>query len=269
MKTINQRKEKNPMKTANKRKTLWLSASLVWALSLPAQAGLINNGGFESGFSGWTIADQVGGDGTFFLQTGTASLVNGFVVPAPPEGTTAAMTDSQGPGSHVLYQDFVVPGSVSSASIGFSLFINNHNDNGPPNFFTPATLDFATTNLNGTTNLNQQARVDIISASADPFSLAAADVFQNLFQTATADPLVSGYTSFLIDITALLQVHPGETLRLRFAETDNVNFFNLGVDDVSLTTQVPEPSSLLLMALYGFSGLAVWMYRRRGRTLAR
>ena len=173
------------------------------------------------------------------------------------------MTDSQGPGSHVLYQDFVVPGSISSASIGFSLFINNHNDNGPPNFFTPATLDFATTAL------NQQARVDIISASADPFSLATADVFQNLFQTATADPLVSGYTNFLIDISTLLQAHQGETLRLRFAETDNVNFFNFGVDDVSLTTQVPEPSSLLLMALYGFSGLAAWMYRRRGGILAR
>ena len=64
MKTINQRKEINTMKTVNQHKALWLSAALLWALSLPAQAGL-NNGGFESGFSGWTIADQVGSEGTF------------------------------------------------------------------------------------------------------------------------------------------------------------------------------------------------------------
>ena len=38
----------------------------------------------------------------------------------------------------------------------------------------------------------------------------------------------------------------GETLRLRFAETDNVNFFNMGVDNVSLTI-VPTPASGAVM----------------------
>lgn len=255
MKTINQQKEKNPMKSVNQHKTVWLSAALAWSLTLPVQAGLIVNGGFESGFSGWTRVDQVGSEGTFILQTGTASPVNGFAVPAPPGGTTAAMTDAFGPGSHVLYQDFVVPVSVLDASIGFSLFINN--GNGSPSFFTPATLDFATTAL------NQQARVDIISASADPFSLAAADVIQNLFQTTTADPLVSGYNNFLIDVTSQLQAHQGQTLRLRFAETDNVSPFNLGVDNVNLS--IPEPSSLIM----SFGGLAgfVWLRRRQGQSL--
>ena len=61
-----------------------------------------------------------------------------------------------------------------------------------------------------------------------------------------------------MDITALLQAHAGETLRLRFAETDNVNFFNFGVDAVSINT-VPSPSA----AIVGFLGFAATAGRRR------
>jgi len=87
------------------------------------------------------------------------------------------MTDSAGPGSHVLYQDFVVPNSITAGYfITLSLYINNGHGAGA--FFAPALLDFATPTL------NQQARVDIIKTSADPFSVAAADVLQNLYQTA-------------------------------------------------------------------------------------
>src|SRR3954466_7364699 len=97
---------------------LWVT--LVCALALRAQAASINNGGFESGFSGWTRADQLGSEGQFALQTGTVSPVNAFTVAAPPQGTPAAMTDAFGPGSHVLYQDFLVPSLVPGATIGFS-----------------------------------------------------------------------------------------------------------------------------------------------------
>ena len=108
---------------------------------------VIQNGGFESGFAFWTKADQLGSDGTFALQTGTLSPVNSDTVPAPPEGTLAAMTDSQGPGSHVLYQDFVA--TPDSATLSFALFLGNRDTD----FFTPASLDFSTPDL------NQQARV--------------------------------------------------------------------------------------------------------------
>jgi hypothetical protein len=87
--------------------------------------------------------------------------------------------------------------------------------------------------------------VDIITPSPDPFSVAGGNVLVNLFQTTAQTPLVTGYNPFLFDITALLQAHQGETLRLRFAETDNVNFFNLGVDNVSLSA-VPEPATWVM-----------------------
>src|SRR3954469_20032278 len=90
---------------------LWFIQVLLFLGLLPvasARATVIANGSFESGLSNWFRADQVGSDGTFFVQSGTSSPVNGDPVPAPPAGVSAAMTDAQGPGSHVLYQDFLV-----------------------------------------------------------------------------------------------------------------------------------------------------------------
>src|SRR5262245_11945580 len=107
--------------------------AVLGCLPLPAHADLIN-GNFEAGLTGWTAANQVGSDGACRSQTGTVSPVNGFTVPAPPEGTKAAMTDSQAGGSHIIYQDFTVPAGVSLGSLAFSLYLNNQANA----YFTPA-----------------------------------------------------------------------------------------------------------------------------------
>jgi len=39
-------------------------------------------------------------------------------------------------------------------------------------------------------------------------------------------------------VTALFLAHPGQTLRLRFADVDNVSPFNLGVDDVAVVSSL-------------------------------
>jgi len=214
--------------TTTTAQQLALVACLACMSATAASAALVN-GGFESGFTGWTRADQVGGEGTFALQTGTGSPVNAFTVPAPPQGLTAAMSDANGPGSHVLYQDFVVPAGSGPFRLDFTLFVRNAE--GAGDFSVPAaltSLDFATPAL------NQQARVDVMTTAADPFSVAPADVLQNLFQTLPGDPLTSGYSVHSVDVTALFVAHAGETLRLRFAEVDNVAPFELGVDGVAL-----------------------------------
>ncbi len=215
-------------------------AVLACSFAAAAQAALIVNGGFESGLASWTIANQTGSEGSFATQTGTLSPVSSTSVPAPPEGTTAAMTDAFGPGSHVLYQDFVVPTGLTGGSISFSLYINN----GAAEFVTPGHLNF------GSTDLNQQARADILVGGADPFSTASGDVLLNLYQTMAGAPLVSGYDDVVVDISALVQAHAGQTLRLRFAEVDNINMFNLGVDAVNIQV-VPEPGSWSLLAGLG------------------
>ncbi len=227
------------------------------AIATPASAlPLITNGGFEDGFDGWTRVDALGSDGTFLLQSGTASPSNGDPVPAPPAGTKAAMSDAQGPGSHVLYQDFVVPAVVPGAVLSFDLFIGNR----AGEFFAPDTLDFATAEL------NQHARVDILFGGTDPFSVSPADVLLNVFRTEPGDPLVSGYTTLSNDVSALIAAHAGQTLRLRFAEADNVFIFQLGVDQVRLNV-VPEPGPLALLGV-GLTGLA-WRAGKRRRRIAR
>src|SRR6266446_7085481 len=139
------------MKTSTRVTVSTLAAVLLGlaATSSVHAIPVIANGGFESGLTSWTRVDQLGSEGTFFSQSGTLSPVNGNPVPAPPEGTMAAMTDAQGPGSHVLYQDLVA--TADAAALRFALFIGNR----ASLFATPASLDFSTPTL------NQQARVDI------------------------------------------------------------------------------------------------------------
>lgn len=234
-------------------------AALALTLTPGLHAALITNGDFEAGLTGWVRADQIGSEGTFFLQTGTSSPVNLLPVPPPPQGTRAAMTDAEGPGSHVLYQDFVVPGSVPSAFAQFSLFINNT----APDFFVPAHLDFAST---GADRLNQQVRIDLLTPGSDPFSVNPGDILQNLYMTQAGAPLVSGYTPFSVDVTSVLQAHLGQTLRLRFAAVDNVSIMNVGIDAVDIdTAAIPEPGSWALM-IGGIGALAFARSRvRRSR----
>jgi len=222
----------------------------VVAPAIGSATPLILNGGFESGFTSWVRANQLGSEGTFSLQSGTVSPVNGNSVPSPPGGLNAAMTDAFGPGSHALYQDFLVP--AEGALLSFSLFIGNRADR----FATPATLDFSTPTL------NQQARVDILRAGTDPFTVAATDILLNLYRTQVGDPLVSGYNTLNFDLTSLFSANVGQTLRLRFAETDNLSAFQFGVDNVQLetATTAPEPQSILLL---GTGVLALLAIRRR------
>ena len=245
------------MSSAIKQMTGALAAAFALVV-VPAHAAPIVNGGFEAGMANWTVASQAGSDGGFMLQSGAASPVNGMPVPAPPEGSNAAMTDAEAGGSHLLYQDFMQTTAVGSARLSFDLFIGNRADA----FFLPdpLTLDWATAAL------NQQARVDLLRSTSDPFSLAAGDLLLNLFATGLTDPLVSGYNHFEIDITALLNANLNQGLRLRFSEVDNVNMFQFGVDNVVLDIgapgEVPEPAAWMLI----LAGLAAGALSRRRAT---
>ena len=255
-----------------------IGVAALWLLSavIPAQAAsLITNGGFESGFSSWARVDKLGSEGSFAIQSGTLSPVNGDPTPAPTEGVNASMTDALGAGSHVLYHDFEV--GILGAKLSFDMFIGNR----APQFATPnpVSLAFDLTSQTGANTLNQQVRVDIVSVGADPFSVAAGDVLQNLYQTKVGDSLVSGYNSFEFDLSSLFAGKSGQKLRLRFAETDNILPFQLGIDNVSLNeiagippigggganSAVPEPGSLPLFGL----GLAVLWARRRNAVTKR
>ena len=87
----------------------------------------------------------------------------------------------------------------------------------------------------------------------------------NVFHTSPGDPLTFGYSSVTADVTALLQAQSGNTLRLRFADTDNQFLQNFGVDVASLQisgTVTPEPGSAALLASCGIAASGLLRLRR-------
>lgn len=73
-------------------------------------SNLITNGGFEADLTGWSQFDNNINAGSWFTQSGVGSPLNGFPVAAPPEGDQAAMSDQDGPGTRIIYQDITIPG---------------------------------------------------------------------------------------------------------------------------------------------------------------
>ncbi len=235
-------------------KHLKVVASLIFACAAPAAlAGqqLITNGGFESGFSGWTIANQAGGSGDWYNSAGGTSPMSGMSIPGPHSGAFYAVTDQLGPGSHTMFQKFTLSSAATSATLSFSHFLANYagqqGSQGAQNNFDYNAVP------------NQRIQVDLVAGdiSGNPFGGV---VLANFFTGGTD----FAWTTFSQNVTALLG--PG-TYSLRFAEVDNQGFFNYGLDDVSLivqTSTVPEPGSIAMVG-FGLAAL-VGFNRRRART---
>lgn len=200
-----------------------LSASPLQAL---APTSRVVNGSFERNggvgsnvFAGWSVVDFPEGQGSWFVQTDGASPLNGFVAFTPPAGQFAAMTDQSGPGTHILYQDVRVPAGQSTLSFKVSLF-------------NQAGVYFAPRTLSSERFPNQQFRMDIMARSAKVDGLGAG-VLRNVFLTEPGDPPLQGY----ITIRTSLTPFAGRTVRLRFAEVDNLGNFHVGIDQVRIITE--------------------------------
>jgi hypothetical protein len=196
-----------------------LSVLLVLAVPGAAHAAMIANGGFEAGdSSGWTIFNQDGGFGDWFVYGGTSSPINGFPIAAPPEGTFAAVTDQQGPGSHALYQDVALEPGFAHVLSFYVYYVNRAGA-----FATPPSLDY---------NVfpNQQYRVDVLRPTAPVTSVAPGDVLAPVFRTDVGEPLTLAPTRVTFDLSPFA----GTTVRIRFAEVDNLLFFNASVDGVAV-----------------------------------
>ena len=220
------------------------------ATAMPVGAvQLITNGGFETGdFTGWTVSDQAGGSGTFYIDDGDGlTPFSGQPTVGPSSGAFYAVSDQVAPGAHALIQDFTVPGAASSVTLTFDMFVNDW-DSGP--IVDGAGLDY-------TAVPNQHARVDLLLAPAGDFDTGAG-VLANFYLGVDGGADPNPYSTYLFDITGL--VGAGGTYRLRFAEVDNQYYLNQGVDNVSIDyAAAPEPSTLPLVA----AGLFAMSARRR------
>ena len=218
-------------------------AGLVTLLAMTgtAQAASVSNGGFETGdFTGWTVEDQPGSSGSWFVYSGTSSPASGFGVPAPPQGTFAAISDQNSPGSHLLYQDVALEAGFRH-ELRFVLYYANQ----VGSFAAPDTLDF-------NASPNQQYRVDILDPAAPVTSVAASDVLATVFRTEVGDPATLAPMTIIFDLTP----YAGRTVRLRFAEVDNQGFFQAGVDDVRIASTARTPTSKQACKKGGWRNLA-------------
>jgi hypothetical protein len=191
-------------------------------LAAPGGAGaaIVNNGDFETGnLSGWQVSTTDPGQG-WFAYSGTSSPLNDFSIPAPPQGNHAAITDEEGEGLHVLYQDMTLPPGGSVNQLGLFVYYDSQAPIASPN-----SLDFSG-------GANQQYRIDVIKPSAPIDSVAAGDVLMTVFRTLAGDPQTLGPTVKTADLTAFA----GQTVRLRLAEVDNQFFFNAGADAISINS---------------------------------
>ena len=193
----------------------------------PQGTNIVLNGGFETNggvgtnvFGDWIVESLFGGVGDWLVQTGVTSPANGFPVDPPPEGVFAAMTDQNGPGTHILHQVLAVP--PAGVILTCRVFVNNQ----ALTYFNAGTLNFNVIP-------NQHTRIDIMNPAA-PIDDVGAGVLLNVFITNPGAPALIPYMA----VTANLAPFAGTSVRLRIAEVDNQFFMNVGVDDCS-TADVP------------------------------
>jgi hypothetical protein len=222
------------------------------AVAVPASAQeQITNGGFETGFAGWTVQVWPGSDGVIVPTSSTIGPLSGLAQVGPASGVLYALTDQGGGGAYSLFQTFHLASAPSSAVFSFALSMSNSAGETyiGPDFdpFTPA--------------LRQYISVDLFAgALSDGFSTATP--LQNFVKGSTArvGDDANPYIVYSFDVTSLL-AGPGD-YTIRFAEVDNVLFHNMALDDVSLITSAvtatPEPASALLLGtgLLGIIGIA-------------
>jgi len=158
-----------------------------------------------------------------------------FDLPDPPQGRFAVVTDTNGPGTRILYRDLRLDGRFT---LQVSVF---YAGTGP--FSSPKTLAY------DVPEANQQFRIDLVGPAAPIDSVATGDVLANVFRTSPGDPARRQPTEVRVDASAWA----GQTVRLRLASTDNQGPLRVGVDDIASSGSAGTPTA----------GLRCWPPRSR------
>jgi hypothetical protein len=188
-----------------------------------ASAATVRNGSFEDGFDHWT-RDSIGG-GSWATKVRRSS--DAQIKQAPPEGKKAAYASQHDPSSNILYQDVDLKPNRKSRLTVWVAYKCKALD-----FATPDSLDPGSSDFKRGDDGNEQFRIDVMDPEAPIRSVDAADVLKPVFRTEVGDPRHHRW----FKVHANLSSFDGDTVRLRFAEVDNLGFLTVGVDGVKVTT---------------------------------
>jgi hypothetical protein len=197
-----------------------------------AMAATVVNGDFETGnLNGWTMVDE-GAPGGWYAYSGTHIAPFGpcceTEVPAPPQGSYAAIAAQEEEGMRILYQDIALePGT--NLTLSMLVYYRSQAALVTPD---PETLDY-------TGGPNEQYRIDVMKPSAPLASVEPEDILATVFQTKSGDPEEMPATKFSVDLSQFA----GQTVRLRVAEADNLGVLAAGIDSVSFPQPPPVPPS--------------------------
>ena len=176
---------------------------------------------FESGaLTGWQAVGS-GSGGWFVYSDGQKAPDPArtdpnfpFVLPDPPQGRFAAVTDTNGPGTRILFRDVRLDGRLT---LRLTVFYA-----GSPALSSPRTLAWEAPQA------NQQFRIDLLDPSAPIDSVASGHVLVNVFRTSRDDEVARPPTPVSVDVSRW----EGQVVRLRLAATDNRGPMRVGVDNI-------------------------------------
>jgi D-alanyl-D-alanine carboxypeptidase len=185
------------------------------------QHGVFVMDDFESGaLAGWKAVG--GGSGGWFVYTDGGKAPDParsdpdvpFDLPDPPQGRFAAVSDTDGPGTRILYRDVKLDGRFR---LHLTVFYA-----GVGGLSSPRTLAY------DEPGANEQFRIDLVAPSGPIDSVAHRDVLVNIFATSAGGPDRREPSTISVDLSRWA----GRTVRLRLAVTDNQGPLRGGVDDI-------------------------------------
>lgn len=176
---------------------------------------------FESGtLASWQV-HTIGAGGWFVYTDGRTPPDKSqtdpfypFEAPNPPQGKFAAISDTNGTGTRILYRDVALDGRYR---VTFNVFYVNEgrfSEADPPG--------------QETFEDRQVYRIDIMSARAPLTSAAKTDVLATIFQGRPNDSPRQPPT----DLTRDLSAWAGQTVRIRLVSSDNEGPMRAGVDNI-------------------------------------